>query len=535
MKAVFSDSSSLRRRWIEILVLAITFSAVEIASAVPFREFYQPLQPPRSLQVMAHRGLAAAAPENTIPAIQAAVEAGFEWVEVDVRRTKEGAHILLHDADLDRTTNGSGPVMQKTIKEIKALDAGAWFALRFAGTAIPTLKEVLSYCKDKINLYLDCKNINPELLVREINDAQMEAQVVVFDSPEMLDKINQLSDFSIAVMPSINEKIDAGYWAKRLRPAAVEIHANLLTPEIAKRFQEAGIYVQAQTLGERDVKDVWRACMDMGVDWIQTDYGENILAEYAWRKMGDSPSVKISAHRGANEFAPENTLAAYRKAIDLGVDYIEIDVRKTKDGRLVSLHDGRLNRTTDGEGPVSEKTLEELKPLSAGAWFGLPYAEERIPTLEEICELVRSHHGPKGPVGLYVDLKDPDLHLLVQILKQYGLAEKNVFYGSPDELLPLRQLLPGAQLMPGLGREEDFDKNVQLVKPYALDTSWNILSKAYIERANQAGVLVFSDAMGFNENVESYLHAIEWGITTIQTDRIPRVFRAIELASQSKR
>jgi len=218
----------------------------------------------------------------------------------------------------------------------------------------------------------------------------------------------------------------------------------------------------------------------------------------------------------------------------LGVDYIEIDVRRTKDGHLVSLHDGRLNRTTNGEGPASDKTLNELKQLSAGAWFGRPFADEKIPTVEEICELAHSHPGPKGTIGLYVDLKDPDLNLLVQILKQYGLTEKNVFYGSPDELLPLRQLLPGAQLMPGLGREENFDKTVQLVKPYALDTSWNLLSKAYIERANQAGVHVFSDAMGFNENIESYRKAIEWGIAAIQTDRIPRVFRAIELAMQSK-
>ena len=362
----------------------------------------------------------------------------------------------------------------------------------------------------------------------------MERQVVIFASPELLEKINQLSGFAIPVMPSINNQIDVEYWVKRLRPAAVEIHANLITPDIVKRFHEAGVIIQAQALDERDTPDTWRACMDMGIDWIQTDCGENVISGYTQRLAKDNPPVKISAHRGANEFAPENTLAAYCKAIDLGVDYIEIDVRTTKDKELVSLHDKSLNRTTDGQGPVTEKTLAELKQLSAGVKFSNRYSTERIPTLKQICEFVRLHPGPHGLAGLYVDMKDVDAEALIQILVHFGLTEKNVFYGSEKELLTVRKFLPDARIMPGLGREEQLDAIVETIKPYSLDTRWNLLSKNFLEHACQRGLRIFSDAMGEPETIDSYLHAIDWGIDTIQTDRIPRVFRAMELRIRSR-
>ena len=111
--------------------------------------------------MIAHRGAACVAPENTIPAIQAAIDAGFEWVEVDVRKSKDNVHVLSHDHDLKRTTNSAGPVAEKTWKEIKSLDAGSWFAPRFAKIAMPALKELFSFCKDKINIYLDCKDVDP--------------------------------------------------------------------------------------------------------------------------------------------------------------------------------------------------------------------------------------------------------------------------------------------------------------------------------------------------------------------------------------
>jgi len=97
------------------------------------------------------------------------------------------------------------------------------------------------------------------------------------------------------------------------------------------------------------------------------------------------------AHRGASGqgHAPENTLSAFRQAIEIGVDVLECDVHSTKDGHLVVIHDGNLKRTTDVTGVVEEMTLDEVKKADAGSWFDPRFAGECIPTLRELLELAK--------------------------------------------------------------------------------------------------------------------------------------------------
>ena len=103
------------------------------------------------------------------------------------------------------------------------------------------------------------------------------------------------------------------------------------------------------------------------------------------------PPLQRIAHRGASGegLAPENTLAAFEKAIEIGCDIIEIDIHLTADNRVVVIHDRAVDRTTDGSGPVDTMTFDEIKELSAGRWFGKQFAKERIPTLEETLERLR--------------------------------------------------------------------------------------------------------------------------------------------------
>ena len=110
--------------------------------------------------------------------------------------------------------------------------------------------------------------------------------------------------------------------------------------------------------------------------------------------------VQNIAHRGASALAPENTLAAIRKAIEIGVDMIEIDVRQSLDHEVVVMHDRSLKRTTNGHGKVRKKTLAELQKLDAGSWFAPEFANERIPTLEEVLTTVKGH------CGLLIEVKD---------------------------------------------------------------------------------------------------------------------------------
>jgi glycerophosphoryl diester phosphodiesterase len=130
----------------------------------------------------------------------------------------------------------------------------------------------------------------------------------------------------------------------------------------------------------------------------------------------EGPVLNIG-HRGASAYAPEHTFAAYDLALEQGADYIEIDLQMTADGVLVALHDKTLNRTADApegvpewycRGLVSKKTLEQIKMCDAGSWFSPEYADEQIPTLEEIFDKYEDPDYEGPPVNYYIETKNPD-------------------------------------------------------------------------------------------------------------------------------
>lgn len=237
----------------------------------------------------------------------------------------------------------------------------------------------------------------------------------------------------------------------------------------------------------------------------------------------------IAAHRGANQLAPENTLAAFQKAIDLGVDFIEIDVRLTADNHMVIMHDATLDRTTEGHGLVKQTPWDSIKKYSAGKWFGEAFADQKIPSLEELCAFVSNYRGRrKSEVKLYVDCKEVDGKRLVGILQRHNLLNGAVFYGSPDVLLAIRQFYHKAKLMPGLSDITQMDKLATQLNPYAFDVKWSILSDSLINRIHDKGIKVFSDGIGKgNEGVEVYMAGIRMGVDLIQTDHIHDVQAAI--------
>ncbi len=111
-------------------------------------------------------------------------------------------------------------------------------------------------------------------------------------------------------------------------------------------------------------------------------------------------AVDVIAHRGASEYAPENTLAAFAMAEEMGADWIELDCRLTRDGEVIVMHDDTLDRTTNGSGYVREASLHEIKQLDAGAWFEDKWRGERVPTLEQALAQA------KWKVGVYIEIKD---------------------------------------------------------------------------------------------------------------------------------
>ena len=137
----------------------------------------------------------------------------------------------------------------------------------------------------------------------------------------------------------------------------------------------------------------------------------------------------IYGHRGASGAAPENTMEAYRVALEQqGADGVEIDVHYSRDGELVVMHDFDLSRTTDGSGMIYEKTLMELKKLSAGAHFaGGGFEQARIPTLEEVLEYIKARGSRinielKAGSFFYPHIEEK----VISLVHRYGLAERTL-------------------------------------------------------------------------------------------------------------
>jgi glycerophosphoryl diester phosphodiesterase len=163
----------------------------------------------------------------------------------------------------------------------------------------------------------------------------------------------------------------------------------------------------------------------------------------------------VFAHRGASAHAPENTLAAFDTALRQGAHAIELDAKLSADGQVVVIHDATVNRTTDGKGRVSNMELAALRALDAGSFFSDQFRSERIPTLDEVFEMVI---GTRMLVNIeltnYTTPNDGLVERVCALVKHYGL-EKKVLFSSflPSNLAESRRLLPdvpqGLLALPG--------------------------------------------------------------------------------------
>ena len=128
-------------------------------------------------EIVCHRGASYLAPENTLEAARICIDQGFDWVEIDVRTTADGCLVVVHDATVDRTTDGSGAVSGMSCEEIRRLDAGSWFSHKYAGAHVPLLGEMLDFVRDRAGLYIEIKKAEPEHVLHEVSARHMLDQV----------------------------------------------------------------------------------------------------------------------------------------------------------------------------------------------------------------------------------------------------------------------------------------------------------------------------------------------------------------------
>jgi glycerophosphoryl diester phosphodiesterase len=152
----------------------------------------------------------------------------------------------------------------------------------------------------------------------------------------------------------------------------------------------------------------------------------------------------IIGHRGASLYAPENTLAAFRLAVEQSAVAIEFDVKLTADEQVVVIHDPSVNRTTNGQGLVAKLTLDEMKRMDAGNWFSSDFKGEMIPTLEEVFTAVGNKTLMNIELTNYMTPSDGLVERVVTLVKLKGM-ENRVYFSSflATNLTRARKLLPG--------------------------------------------------------------------------------------------
>ncbi|MDM5229557.1 glycerophosphodiester phosphodiesterase family protein [Cytobacillus sp. NJ13] len=199
------------------------------------------------------------------------------------------------------------------------------------------------------------------------------------------------------------------------------------------------------------------------------------------------------AHRGASALAPENTLASFEKAIELGFDYIELDVRLSKDNQLVVIHDANVLRTTDGEGLIEDLTVKDIKKLDAGSWFSPEFAGEKIPLLNEVLEKV------SGKTGIIIEMKSPEnqpgmTETLADMLNSYK-PDNHIKVQSfhINEMKKFHQLAP--EIPAGLLLSKHLDLfHLASYRDFAsfLSVHHLLLSKSFINQAELFGYEIYS-------------------------------------------
>jgi glycerophosphoryl diester phosphodiesterase len=231
--------------------------------------------------------------------------------------------------------------------------------------------------------------------------------------------------------------------------------------------------------------------------------------------------VLVIAHRGASGHAPENTLAAFRKAIAQGASFIETDLQLSRDARFVAIHDATVNRTTNGQGAVHDLTLADLRRLDAGSWFGSEFAGERIPTLEEILAFSKKHD-----LVFYLELKPSGSwggeHALIGALRESGEIPRTVVISFDAAILEgLRKIEP--TLMTALLYEGQIEKPIERaleVGARQLAVRANLVTPALLVEARKKDLQVVCWTVNHPAHMRLLMEAGVDGIMSDYPDRL---------------
>ena len=236
------------------------------------------------------------------------------------------------------------------------------------------------------------------------------------------------------------------------------------------------------------------------------------------------------AHRGASGNYPENTLIAFQKALEIGVDEIELDLYLTKDDHLIVMHDSTVDRTTNGTGAIAELTLDEIKALDAGRVFGEQFKAERVPMWEEALDLVQ------GKVELNVHLKEggqPGGHYerkVAKALSDFKMIEDSILTcsdASVGNFAEINSRIECRIFRANRTPEEYIRKSVEMGLR-TMQPGRDITTPDFVQKAHAAGRIVHVFYADTPEDMRAYIEIGVDGILTNYPERLKAILTATE-------
>jgi glycerophosphoryl diester phosphodiesterase len=231
--------------------------------------------------VIAHRGCRAEAHENTIKALQDAIAAQVDYAEIDVRRTRDGRYILLHDSTVDRMTDGHGPVKQLTFEQVRKLHVRDAKRPQIAADRIPTFEEALLAVKGKLNIYLDFKEGDRAEVTKAIRDAGVSRQILVYDGVESIPEWRRVApEFPLIISPPVSAKSPQALteFIRKYQVEVLDDDWQFYSPEMLAAATKAGAKVWPDIQEDNEGPDYFKKVMAIGFNGVQTDHPNELTA-----------------------------------------------------------------------------------------------------------------------------------------------------------------------------------------------------------------------------------------------------------------
>ncbi|MGF1733772.1 glycerophosphodiester phosphodiesterase family protein [Photobacterium satsumensis] len=414
---------------------------------------------------IAHRGASGHKLENTLEAFAYAAKLNAEMWEIDVRLTADGVCVVSHDDNLEHTAGIDKNISQLTNEQLQQ------HAL-YNGETVPTFQQVLDLAiATDCGLYIELKGEGAGIEVLRLLEQTPYDNVVIgsFISKWVEELDNHGSAYPLSVLVRANEcpfeqaQLSKADMIHLCWERASETPHEHLTPELFAKAQARNLPV---VIWHEERPSEIAKLIQMPVIGICSDLPE-LITRY---QPHPSNPVELVLHRGANDVAPENTIASATIGYRMGAMVIELDLNTSADGKLMVIHDHTADRTTDLSGPIRELSSQQLLNCDAGSWYNPSFDAQYVSLFSDYLMLANQFDGQ-----LYVELKDADVDQVIAEVKQNNALERCFFWSfNNDYLSQLNTHYPEAKLM---RRRQDFESLLSLIeagKPAIVEFDYQI-------------------------------------------------------------